>query len=72
MLNPLQGIIAEISAGEDKTKPALAGLEVGSAQDGIGKLMLALFNLLEDVMHLVHHFLVCGSALLCPGAQSAF
>lgn len=55
-----------------KTKPALAGLEVGNAQDGIGQLMLALFNLLEDVMHLVHHFLVCCSALLCPGAQPAF
>ncbi len=55
-----------------KTKPALAGLEVGNAQDGIGQLMLALFNLLEDVIQLFHHLLVCFSALLGSGAQSAF
>lgn len=55
-----------------KIMPALAGLEIRSAQDGICQLMLALFNLLEDVIHLVHHFLVCCSSLLCPGAQSAF
>lgn len=50
-----------------KTKPALAGLEVGYAQDGICQLMLALFNLLEDVMHLVYHLLVCCSTLLGSG-----